>query len=82
MLLDQLKHDQTVIQEEFNSQNSKFKSKGKAKTKDTTRSLLGLQTQMMKDQDTQLEDISKGVSNLHNYSLSMHDESHLHIVRI
>jgi hypothetical protein len=38
-----------------------------------------MQTQIMKDQDQQLDLISKGVSNLKNYSLTVKDETELHV---
>ena len=78
MLLEQLKHDQNVIQNAFNnrSSNTTTKSTSKRDSKD----LLGLQNQILKDQDEQLESIEKGVSNLHQYSVAMRDESDLHVV--
>jgi hypothetical protein len=41
--------------------------------------LLSMQNQIMKDQDQQLDLIGQGVSNLRNYSLTVKDETELHV---
>ena len=46
---------------------------------DAPKKLLGMQNQIMKDQDQQLELIGQGVSNLRNYSLTVKDETELHV---
>ncbi|KUF94473.1 hypothetical protein AM588_10005994 [Phytophthora nicotianae] len=38
-----------------------------------------MQNQIMKDQDQQLDLIGQGVSNLRNYSLTVKDETELHV---
>ncbi|KAF1332155.1 hypothetical protein FI667_g3783, partial [Globisporangium splendens] len=48
-------------------------------TRDQPRQLLSMQNQIMKDQDQQLDLIGRGVSNLKNYSLTVKDETELHV---
>ena len=89
MLIEQLRHDQMIIQNAFNNRTSDHSTKflsqqqqqhAPAKTLGgSLSSMLGLQNQILRDQDQQLEGISQGVSNLHHYSLAVKDESELHV---
>ena len=87
MLIEQLRHDQMIIQNAFNNRSSAHSTKymennGNHPAKglgSSLSSMLGLQNQIMRDQDQQLEGISQGVSNLHQYSLAVKDESELHV---
>ncbi|CCI42068.1 hypothetical protein ABG067_002176 [Albugo candida] len=59
-----------------------FKSRSSAisqKSHDRSSQLLGLQKQIMRDQDDQLDIIGKGVANLKNFSMAVKDETDLHI---
>ncbi|CEG44852.1 SNARE protein TLG1/Syntaxin 6 [Plasmopara halstedii] len=78
LLLKQLVQDQ---QENLDMYDSRKISKEAVTpgTADAPSRLLKMQNQIMKDQDQQLDLISYGVSNLRNYSLSVKDETELHV---
>ncbi|KAF4040569.1 hypothetical protein GN244_ATG07243 [Phytophthora infestans] len=77
-LLNQLARDQ---QEDLDMYNSRKTSKASVSpgATDAPARLLGMQNQIMKDQDQQLDLIGQGVSNLRNYSLTVKDETELHV---
>ncbi|KAL4169537.1 hypothetical protein KRP22_010456 [Phytophthora ramorum] len=77
-LLGQLAQDQKEDLEMYNSRKTSRAavSPGAA---DAPARLLSMQNQIMKDQDQQLDLIGQGVSNLHNYSLTVKDETDLHV---
>ncbi|CAH0517800.1 unnamed protein product [Peronospora belbahrii] len=77
-LLNQLARDQ---QEDLDTYNSRRTSRAAVSPEapDAPARLLGIQNQIMKDQDQQLDLIGQGVSNLRNYSLSVKDETDLHV---
>ncbi|KUF85588.1 hypothetical protein AM587_10010539 [Phytophthora nicotianae] len=77
-LLNQLSRDQ---QEDLDMYNSRKTSKATVSpgAADAPARLLSMQNQIMKDQDQQLDLIGQGVSNLRNYSLTVKDETELHV---
>uniref|UniRef100_A0AAV1V0R0 t-SNARE coiled-coil homology domain-containing protein n=1 Tax=Peronospora matthiolae TaxID=2874970 RepID=A0AAV1V0R0_9STRA len=77
-LLNQLARDQ---QEDLDMYNNRRVSRAAVSpgATDAPKKLLGMQNQIMKDQDQQLELIGQGVSNLRNYSLTVKDETELHV---
>ncbi|KAG3036149.1 hypothetical protein JG687_00000037 [Phytophthora cactorum] len=77
-LLNQLARDQ---QEDLDMYNSRKTSKAAVSpgAADAPVRLLSMQNQIMKDQDQQLDLIGQGVSNLRNYSLTVKDETELHV---
>ncbi|KAG1700319.1 hypothetical protein DVH05_012120 [Phytophthora capsici] len=77
-LLNQLAQDQ---QEDLDMYNSRKMSKAAVSpgAADAPARLLSMQNQIMKDQDQQLDLIGQGVSNLRTYSLTVKDETELHV---
>ncbi|KAG7393672.1 hypothetical protein PHYPSEUDO_004435 [Phytophthora pseudosyringae] len=77
-LLNQLARDQ---QEDLDMYNSRKTSKAAVSpgAAEAPGRLLSMQNQIMKDQDQQLDLIGQGVSNLRNYSLTVKDETELHV---
>ncbi|KAF4322968.1 hypothetical protein BBO99_00001088 [Phytophthora kernoviae] len=77
-LLGQLEQDQKDDLDVYNNRKNSQSavSPGAA---DAPARLLSMQNQIMKDQDQQLELIGQGVSNLHNYSMTVKDETELHV---
>uniref|UniRef100_K3WQ79 t-SNARE coiled-coil homology domain-containing protein n=1 Tax=Globisporangium ultimum (strain ATCC 200006 / CBS 805.95 / DAOM BR144) TaxID=431595 RepID=K3WQ79_GLOUD len=75
-LLRQLDQDLKNDLDSYNRRNSPAASQA---TREQPRQLLSMQNQIMKDQDQQLDLIGRGVSNLKNYSLTVKDETELHV---
>ncbi|KAG6610348.1 SNARE protein TLG1/Syntaxin 6 [Phytophthora cinnamomi] len=77
-LLNQLAQDQ---QEDLDMYNSRKTSRAAVSpgAADAPARLLSMQNQIMKDQDQQLDLIGQGVSNLRSYSLTVKDETELHV---
>lgn len=77
-LLNQLARNQ---QEDLDMYNARKTSNAKETSgaADAPSRLLSMQNQIMKDQDQQLDLIGNGVSNLRNYSLTVKDETELHV---
>ncbi|GLD95071.1 hypothetical protein PINS_up003696 [Pythium insidiosum] len=76
-LLEQLVQDQKAGFDAYNKRSAH--NGGSHLPKEQAGQLLGMQKQIMKDQDQQLDVISKGVANLKNYSVTMKDETELHV---
>ncbi|DBA03142.1 TPA: hypothetical protein N0F65_003862 [Lagenidium giganteum] len=75
-LLNQLESDQKMDMDVYNKRASPAASQT---AREQPTKLLSMQNQIMKDQDQQLDLISKGVTNLKNYSVTMKDETELHV---
>lgn len=78
-LLELLVQDQKVDMDTINKQNGANRGANGHMPRDQAGNLLTMQNQIMKDQDQQLDFISKGVSNLKNYSTTMKSETELHV---
>ncbi|KAG7402159.1 hypothetical protein PHYBOEH_005722 [Phytophthora boehmeriae] len=77
-LLNQLEQDQKEDLDVYNNRKNSRSAVSPGAT-DAPARLLSMQNQIMKDQDQQLELIGRGVSNLHTYSLTVKDETDLHV---
>lgn len=77
-LLLQLMRDQQEDSVMYNNHKNS-KAAVSPETSDAPARLLSMQNQIIKDQDQQLDLISHGVSNLRNYSLTVKDETDLHV---
>ncbi|TMW68671.1 hypothetical protein Poli38472_006139 [Pythium oligandrum] len=76
-LLNQLLQDQKADLDVYNKRTSGNGNNNG--TREQSGQLLRMQNQIMKDQDQQLDLISKGVANIKNYSLTVKDETDLHV---
>nr|CCA15720.1 conserved hypothetical protein [Albugo laibachii Nc14] len=81
----ELERWETVLQElernqerNMNIYKSQLSSKSQ-RSNNRSSELLGLQKQIMRDQDDQLDIIGKGVANLKNFSMAVKDETDLHL---
>ncbi|GAB9469205.1 hypothetical protein Gpo141_00006490 [Globisporangium polare] len=75
-LLRQLELDLKADLDAYNKRNSPA---GSQTAREHPKNLLTMQNQIMKDQDQQLDLIGRGVTNLKNYSLTVKDETELHV---
>ncbi|KAI9907319.1 hypothetical protein PsorP6_003649 [Peronosclerospora sorghi] len=83
-LLNELARDQQQDLEMYNNRTTSraaltFEMGCSPGATDASVRLLGMQNQIMKDQDQQLDLIGEGVANLRNYSLTVKDETELHV---